>query len=140
MLNWIVLNRPIYSKMDLALNNLQGLICHKTQTTNQPYIGPYQVLQFWVRVDLGVMAMKRYSASPKVPALLKPHHQIVLCHIRDTCWGWFLPLYRDAVGVFYSPRRLADQTWNPVDGYLHLTWWKCHQDRHESNYSFPFEE
>ena len=23
-------------KMDLALNNLQRLICHKTQTTNQP--------------------------------------------------------------------------------------------------------
>ena len=22
--------------MDLALNNLQGLICHKTQPTNQP--------------------------------------------------------------------------------------------------------
>ena len=22
--------------MDLALNNKQGLICHKTQTTNQP--------------------------------------------------------------------------------------------------------
>ena len=24
----------IWMKMDLALNNLQGLICHKTQTTN----------------------------------------------------------------------------------------------------------
>ena len=24
--------------MDLALNNLQRLICHKTQTTNQPLI------------------------------------------------------------------------------------------------------
>ena len=23
--------------MDLALNNLQRLICHKTQTTNQPF-------------------------------------------------------------------------------------------------------
>ena len=23
-------------KQDLALNNLQGLICHKTQPTNQP--------------------------------------------------------------------------------------------------------
>ena len=30
MLNWIV-----YIKMDLALNNLQSLICHKTQHTNQ---------------------------------------------------------------------------------------------------------
>ena len=26
----------IYIKMDLALNNLQGLICHKTQPINQP--------------------------------------------------------------------------------------------------------
>ena len=38
MLNWIVWNRIeliIYIKMDLVLNNLQRLICHKTQTTNQ---------------------------------------------------------------------------------------------------------
>ena len=26
----------IFIKMDLALNNLQMLMCHKTQTTNQP--------------------------------------------------------------------------------------------------------
>ena len=36
MLNWIVWNRTIFIKMDLALNNLQRLICHKTQITNQP--------------------------------------------------------------------------------------------------------
>ena len=37
MLNWIVLNRTdfFYIKMDLALNNLQKLICHKIQPTNQ---------------------------------------------------------------------------------------------------------
>ena len=35
MLNWIVLNRTIFIKMDLALSNLQRLICRKTQTTNQ---------------------------------------------------------------------------------------------------------
>ena len=29
------------------------------------------------RVDLGVMVMKGYSAFPKIPALLEPHHQIV---------------------------------------------------------------
>ena len=34
MLNWIVLNRTDYlHKMELALNNLQGLICDKTQQT-----------------------------------------------------------------------------------------------------------
>ncbi len=37
----------------------------------------YQVLPLRLRVDLGVMAMKGYSAFPKVPALLDIHHQIV---------------------------------------------------------------
>ena len=32
-------------------------------------------LQF--KVYLGAMAMKGYSAFPKAPALLEPHHQIV---------------------------------------------------------------
>ena len=50
-------------------------------------IGLYQVLQLLARLDLGAMAMKRYSTFPKAPALLKPHHQIVLCHIKDTRWG-----------------------------------------------------
>ena len=35
MINWIVWNRTIYIKMDLALNDLQRLICHKPkQPTN----------------------------------------------------------------------------------------------------------
>ena len=42
------------------------------------------MLPLWVRVDLGVMPMKEYSALPKAPALLKPHYQIVLCHTQDT--------------------------------------------------------
>ena len=31
--------------------------------------------------------MKGYSAFPKVPASLEPHHQIVLCHIQVARWG-----------------------------------------------------
>ena len=42
-----------------------------------PYIGPYQVLPLQARVDLEAMAIKGYSAFPKTPALLEPHHQIV---------------------------------------------------------------
>ena len=34
MLNWIVWNRTIFIKMDLASNSLQRLICHKAQPTN----------------------------------------------------------------------------------------------------------
>ena len=60
-----------------------------------PYIGPYQVLPLQARMDLGVMAMKEYSTS-QVPALLKPHHQIV-CHIQDTRWGGgLIPLQRSS--------------------------------------------
>ena len=42
-----------------------------------PLIGPYLVLPLRVRDDLGAMTMKEHSPSPKTPALLKPHHQIV---------------------------------------------------------------
>ena len=41
-------------------------------------MGPSQVLPFQARVDLGVMEMKGYSALSKTPALLEPHHLIVL--------------------------------------------------------------
>ena len=36
------------------------------------------MLPLQARVDLGVMAMKKYSAFPKTPTLLQPHHQIVI--------------------------------------------------------------
>ena len=42
-----------------------------------PWIGPYQVPPLLIRVDLGGMAMKGYSAFPKAPALLGFLHQIV---------------------------------------------------------------
>ena len=38
------------------------------------------------------------------------YHPIVKYNIQYTCSGWGLPLYRDAVGVFYSPNRLCLQT------------------------------
>ena len=44
---------------------------------NPLIIEPYQVLPLRARVDLGAMAMKGYSAFPKAPASLEPHHQIV---------------------------------------------------------------
>ena len=47
------------------------------------------------------MAIMEYSSFPKALVLLKPHHQIVLCHIR-TFFGRVLPHCRDAVGVFCS--------------------------------------
>ena len=35
----------------------------------------------------GATAIKGYPTFPKAPALLEPHHQIVLCYIQETCWG-----------------------------------------------------
>ena len=60
--------------MDLALNSLQVLMCHKTQTTNnQPTYFSCCLFE-----DISLFgAMKRYSVFPKAPALLKFHHQIV---------------------------------------------------------------
>ena len=59
------------------------------------------------RVDLGAMAIKGYSAFPKASILLKPHHQIVLCHKQDTLLQGILAHCREAVGVFYSLTRLG---------------------------------
>ena len=55
------------------------------------------MLPFQVRVDLGAMAMKGYSAFAKAPALLKPRH-----HIQHIRLGSLTPLHR-SIGVFYRP-------------------------------------
>ena len=53
-------------------------VYHKYAVSSiQPIDKRYQVLPLRARVDLGAMAMKGYSAFPKAPALLEPHHQIV---------------------------------------------------------------
>ena len=51
------------------------------------------------QIVLGCKIMKGYSTFPKTPALLKPHHQIVLCHIKVV---GVLALCRDAGDAFYS--------------------------------------
>ena len=38
--------------------------------------------------------MKGYSAFPKAPALLEPHHQIFQCHTQETRWESLIPLQR----------------------------------------------
>ena len=55
-----------------------------------------------ITTSLRAMTMKGYSAFPKAPALLKPHHQIVYCNIQG-----FLPLCRDGASLFNSPSRLS---------------------------------
>ena len=52
------------------------------------------MILLWVRVDLGVMAIKGHTVFPKASALLEPYHQIFLYHIQDTRWGSFTRLLR----------------------------------------------
>ena len=46
-------------------------------------MGPQQVLPIWVKVDLGVMATKRYSTFPKAPGL-EPRHQMQFSVVSKT--------------------------------------------------------
>ena len=69
------LNGPAVLFLTIQFN--MSLVCtqFKCQTVLfDPLIGPYQLLPLWPRVDLGAMAIKGYSAFPKAPALLEPHH------------------------------------------------------------------
>ncbi len=71
--------------------NSNNLVQHKYAVLFNPQIGPYQVLPFRARVDLGAMAMKGCFAFPKVPTSLEPHQRIIQCHIQDTYWGGSYP-------------------------------------------------
>ena len=73
-------------------------------------MGLYQVLPLQDRVNLGVMAMRGYTAFPKAPALLESYSQIVSWHIQDTRWWGSYPLGKGAAGVFYSPNRLGNSS------------------------------
>ena len=60
------------------------------------------MLPLQVRVDLGILTMKGYSTFPKTPEL--ELHQIQLRVIPKIIMGvGGLCLYREAVGIFYSP-------------------------------------
>ena len=67
-------------------------------------------------MDLEAMAMKGYSAFPKAPALLKPHHQIVLSHITHTRKGSLTSLQRCSRGI------LQPQPNEPNDFELQHIW------------------
>ena len=74
-------------------------------------IRPYQVLPLRPRMDLGAMAMRRYSAFTKAPALENYWNlNIRLSNViaRRFIWGVF-PFCRESVGVFSCPSRLGKE-------------------------------
>ena len=63
---------------------------------------PKQVQPILIRVELGVMAMKKYTAFPKALGL-EPYYQMQFRFIPRRLIEGVLPLCSDAVGVFKSP-------------------------------------
>ena len=66
----------------------------------------YQALPLGTRVKFVVMAMKGYSAFPKLQDYWSLHIRLFNV-ISRTLVGIILPLCRGAVGVFYSASRLG---------------------------------
>ena len=76
-----------------------------------PQVGPYQVLPFRARVDLGAMAMKGVLHSPKLQDYSNLTIRLFSVISRILIGGVVvLPLCREAVGVFYSPSQIYDQS------------------------------
>ena len=71
------------------------------------------------------MAIKGYSVLPKGPALLVIRLFSIICRtLVGVCvcvCGWFLPLCRGAVGVFYNLRNLQ------LESTLHTRLRWCHK-------------
>ena len=80
-----------------------------------------QVLTLRVRVDLGAMAVKEYSTFPKAPALLEPHHQIVLNYIQDTLWGSVTPLHRSSRGILQPQLTGQGPLWHAMSVSIKFT-------------------
>ena len=73
-------------------------------------------------MDLEVITIKGYSAFPKAPALLEPDHQIVLCHIQNTCWGSFTPLQRCSRCILPPQPTRPYFTFVYLIGFLLIRW------------------
>ena len=76
---------------------------------------PSQVLPLRVSLDLRTKTMKRYSAFPKAPSLVKPHHQIFNYPIQDTRWVIFTPLQRCSKCILQPQLTVVELLFAQVD-------------------------
>ena len=60
-----------------------------------------EVLPLWIIVNLGVMAMKKFSTLSKASEL-EPCHQMVKCCVQDTCWRSLTTLQRCSQYILQS--------------------------------------
>ena len=75
---------------------------------------------------MGVMAMKGYSASPKLQYYCNLTIRLFSV-ISGTLFGGVLPLCRDAVNIFYSPSRLSQgkERNNDFSIYIYIYVYVC---------------
>ena len=78
------------------------------------------MLPLQARMDQDVMAMKGYSAFPKAPALLKPHHQIVYVISRTLIW-WESYLSAEMQSVYSTVP--ADWATKGISLRVNVTMW-----------------
>ena len=74
-------NSPISNNSVKHKYTVSFYLTQRKYTVSFYLIGPYLVLPRRAWVDLGAMAMNRYSIFPKAPVLLEHHYQIVSCYI-----------------------------------------------------------
>ena len=74
----------------------------------------YLVLPLRAKVDPGAIVIKGYSAFPKAPVI-----RLFNVIYKTLVGGGFLPLCREAVGVFYSPSRQGNDRKQRLGKYMH---------------------
>ena len=60
-------------KMDLAFNNLHGLICHKTPTTKQPHTRIYIYIYIYIHSFLNSVSFFKYISYPVLSDSVFPY-------------------------------------------------------------------
>ena len=121
MLNWIVWNRTIFIKMDL--NNLQKLICHKTQTTNQPTNQPIPSIavllaMLYVEYKCRMLQKRKNSNWFQYRGLWQEHIQSEVILV-------FVVVYEDhLINLWLWTGSMSAQMVNEANLYMEESWWQ----------------
>ena len=111
----------------LSIFSLKVKYLHLTQNR-----GPYQVLSLRFTVDLGAIAMKRYTTFPQITALLEPRYQIFVSYLGHSL-GCLIPLQR-CIRCILQPQPTGLQR-----SFVLLFPWKSNKHEHvECEYAKMF--
>ena len=85
-LNFFKIDLFIRIKTDLALNNLQRLICHKTQPTNQPNHSAYSTPECLQRLDREIGENRKTSFKIMKTVYYYSYREMSKKLELTTCW------------------------------------------------------